>query len=66
MTGKIARLVIDKGFGFVEADGQDFFFHHSAVRGAQFADLREGQPVRFDASAGAGKGPRAENVVLEE
>ena len=58
----IKRLVSDKGFGFVAAaDGQEYFFHQSAVAGGQFDQLREGQAVTFDTGQGP-KGPRAENV----
>ena len=62
MNGTIKRLVSDKGFGFVAAaDGQEYFFHQSAVAGGQFDQLREGQAVTFDTGQGP-KGPRAENV----
>ena len=61
-TGTIARLLIDKGFGFIRDEGGiEHFFHRSAVRGAVFELLREGQAVTFDAGRGD-KGPRAENV----
>ena len=61
-NGTIKRLVSDKGFGFVAAaDGQEYFFHQSAVAGGQFDQLREGQAVTFDTGQGP-KGPRAENV----
>ena len=63
-NGTIKRLVSDKGFGFVAAaDGQEYFFHQSAVAGGQFDQLREGQAVTFDTGQGP-KGPRAENVRL--
>src|SRR5262245_54296690 len=43
-TGTIARLHIDKGFGFIRDEGGiEHFFHRSAVRGAVFELLREGQ-----------------------
>ena len=59
-TGTIARLLIDKGFGFIrEEGGVEHFFHRSAVRGAVFELLREGQrrPViapghRFERNGG--------------
>ena len=61
-NGTIKRLVADKGFGFVAAeDGSEYFFHQSAC--ADFHNLREGQPVTFQAGQGP-KGPRAENVSL--
>ena len=64
MNGTIKRLVSDKGFGFVAAsDGNEYFFHQSAVQGGGFTQLREGQPVTFEAGQGP-KGPRAENVRL--
>ena len=47
-TGTIARLLIDKGFGFIRDEGGvEHFFHRSAVRGAVFELLREGQRVEF-------------------
>jgi len=59
-TGTIKRLVSDKGFGFVAAaDGSEYFFHQSGC--AEFASLREGQQVTFQAGQGP-KGPRAEQV----
>jgi CspA family cold shock protein len=61
--GTIKRLT-DKGFGFIDlGSGKDLFFHRSAVEGARFEDLREGQRVSFNAGQGP-KGPRAENVKL--
>ena len=45
-TGTIARLLIDKGFGFIrDESGIEHFFHRSSVRGAVFELLREGQRV---------------------
>ena len=62
MNGTIKRLVSDKGFGFIAAgDGNEYFFHQSAVVGGGFDQLREGQALTFDTSQGP-KGPRAENV----
>ena len=62
ITGTIKRLVSEKGFGFVAApDGQEYFFHQSAVADGQFSQLREGQTVTFVTGQGP-KGPRAENV----
>jgi CspA family cold shock protein len=62
--GKIKRLVSDRGFGFLEGDrGDDLFFHHSAVQGVVFEELREGQMVEYEVGRGP-KGPRAESVRL--
>ena len=61
-SGTIARLLIDKGFGFIrDESGVEHFFHRSAVRGAVFELLREGQRVEF-AVEESPKGPRAADV----
>ena len=57
--GTIKKLT-DKGFGFIEGERGDVFFHHSAVEG-DFDSLREGQKVEYEEGRGP-KGPRAENV----
>ena len=62
MTGTIRTLRVDKGFGFIKsAEGQDYFFHQSAIYGEGIADLREGDGVEFEVSESP-KGPRAANV----
>ena len=62
--GTIARIVRDRGFGFIRADdGGEFFFHQSAV--GDFPVLREGDAVTFVKGAGP-KGPRAEAVQLAD
>jgi CspA family cold shock protein len=63
-NGTIARLLIDKGFGFIRDEGgTEHFFHRSAVRGAVFELLREGQRVDYQPEDSA-KGPRAGDVRL--
>jgi cold shock protein len=63
-NGTIKRLT-DKGFGFIAAsDGTEYFFHQSALQGARYDELREGQRVSFSVGQGP-KGPRAENVRTE-
>ena len=65
-SGTIARLLIDKGFGFIrDEDGIEHFFHRSSVRGSVFELLREGQRVEFAIEESA-KGPRAGDVKLLE
>lgn len=64
MNGTIKRLVSEKGFGFILAsDGNEYFFHNSAVSGIRFDELREGQAVNFERGQGP-KGPRGENVRI--
>jgi CspA family cold shock protein len=52
-TGKITRLVRDRGFGFIKPDdsSQDVFFHTTAITGGLFDDLQEGQTVEFEMQA---------------
>jgi CspA family cold shock protein len=59
--GTIKKLVTDKGFGFINGEKGDLFFHHSAVEGATIETLRVGQTVEYVEGRGP-KGPRAENV----
>ena len=59
--GTIKRKT-DRGFGFIDTgSGNDLFFHMSAVVGANFDDLHEGQRVSFTEGRGQ-RGPRAEEV----
>jgi len=59
--GTVKRLT-DKGFGFIDTgNGKDLFFHMSAVEGARFEELHEGQSVTFEVGQSP-KGPRAEQV----
>jgi len=61
--GKIKKLT-DKGFGFIETpNGQDLFFHNSALSGVRFDELREGQTVSYQEGQGP-KGPCADSVQL--
>ena len=50
-----------KGFGFIQGERGELFFHHSALDGIAIEELREGQQVEFEEGRGP-KGPRAENV----
>jgi CspA family cold shock protein len=59
--GVIKKIVSEKGFGFIEGDRGEIFFHHSSVQNGQFESLREGQAVEYTAGNGP-KGPRAESV----
>ena len=59
--GKVKKVISEKGFGFIEGDGGDIFFHHSALVGVAIEELREGEQVKYEVGSGP-KGPRAENV----
>jgi len=52
----------EKGFGFIEVEGEkDVFVHFSAIAGDGFKSLEEGQKVEFEVTEGP-KGPQAANV----
>jgi len=55
MTTGIIKTIRDKGFGFIArdkaTDGNDLFFHSSAVVDDGFTRLHEGQTVSFDEEA---------------
>ena len=61
--GTIKKLISEKGFGFIEGERGELFFHHSAVQGTAFESLHEGQKVDYTEGRGP-KGPRAEDVSL--
>jgi CspA family cold shock protein len=63
-TGKIKKLIRERGFGFInDTDGREVFFHKSSVLDAQFDSLFEDQQVEFEVEK-TDKGPRAINVRL--
>ncbi|MGQ3887552.1 cold-shock protein [Legionella sp. CNM-1927-20] len=53
----------DKGFGFIESNGKDYFVHFSAIQSGGFKTLSEGAQVLFKPSQGQ-KGPQAEEVEV--
>jgi cold shock CspA family protein len=62
-TGRVVRLVREKGFGFIKGtDGLEYFFHHS---GTTIYDLlTEGDVVTFN-GMNTLKGPRATGVARD-
>jgi CspA family cold shock protein len=60
--GTIKKLT-NKGFGFIEGEGGDIFFHSTSVEGDGYNSLQEGQRVEYSEGQGP-KGPRAENVKV--
>ncbi|MEI2443031.1 cold shock domain-containing protein, partial [Priestia megaterium] len=60
--GKVKWFNAEKGFGFIEVEGQDdVFVHFSAIQGEGFKTLEEGQEVTFEIVEG-NRGPQAANV----
>jgi len=64
-TGKIKKVVSERGFGFIsDTDGREIFFHQSSLLDVKFSDITEGQDVEFD-TENSEKGPRAVNVRVK-
>jgi len=62
-TGTVKWFNAGKGYGFIERDNGegDVFVHYSAIGGAGFKTLDEGQRVTFDVVE-SDKGPQAQDV----
>lgn len=65
-TGTVKWFNEAKGYGFItpQDSGKDVFVHHSAIAGAGFKSLIEGQHVTFDVRQGP-KGPQAVDVTVK-
>jgi CspA family cold shock protein len=63
VSGVVKWFNADKGYGFItQEDGPDVFVHYSAIQGAGFRTLEEGERVEFEITEGQ-KGKQASNVI---
>ena|SRR5271155_2358431 len=68
VRGKMANGTVKwfspkKGYGFITMeDGQEVFVHYSAIDGAGFRSLEQGERVEFEVAQGP-KGLQASNVA---
>ena len=62
-NGTVKWFNAEKGFGFIERDGDDVFVHFSGIATDGYKTLEEGQKVEFDITEGQ-RGEQATNVVL--
>ncbi|WP_411841871.1 cold shock protein CspA [Salinicoccus sp. HZC-1] len=61
--GTVKWFNAEKGFGFIEIEGEnDVFVHFSAIDQEGYKSLEEGQAVEFEVVEGD-RGPQAANVV---
>lgn len=61
--GTVKWFSNDKGYGFISREaGDDVFVHHTAIEGAGFKSLNEGDRIEFEVTKGP-KGLQAQNVV---
>src|SRR5919112_6008280 len=69
MQGTVDRVVADEGFGFIIGpNGEEYFFHRTALKGVDWEELGPGVPVIFQSTVGEGDRPdehlRAVDIVL--
>lgn len=61
--GTVKWFNAEKGFGFIEVEGEnDVFVHFSAINQEGYKSLEEGQSVEFEVVEGD-RGPQAANVA---
>lgn len=58
MRGVVDRVVPDDGFGFIVGpNGEEYFFHRSALKDTEWGDIGPGVGVTFEAHEGSGDDP---------
>jgi CspA family cold shock protein len=63
-NGTVKWFSAEKGYGFISQEGgPDVFVHFSAIEGAGYRNLEEGQAVEFEVTQGD-KGPQASSVRI--
>ncbi len=61
--GTVKWFSAEKGYGFIEVEGEkDVFVHYSQIQEDGFKTLEDGQEVEFEVVEGS-RGPQANNVV---
>lgn len=61
-TGTVKWFSKNKGYGFIEGDGdQDIFVHYSSIKGKGYRVLEQGDEISFDLVESP-KGPQAFNI----
>lgn len=63
MRGRVKWFDAQKGYGFIEREGEeDVFVHYSAIQQEGYKTLDDGEEVEFEVIQGD-RGPQAANVV---
>jgi CspA family cold shock protein len=63
LNGIVKWFKADKGFGFIECKGDDYFVHFSNIKCDGFKSLSKGENVSFTAITGK-KGKQADEVEI--
>lgn len=61
-TGKVTRIISDRGFAFIRCDNHDYFLHSTELKNCQFAELLLDDTIQFT-PVETPKGPRAVEAV---
>lgn len=64
LKGTVKWFNEQKGFGFIGAEGKDYFVYYKDIKKPGFKVLAEGEKVSFEAGVSP-KGPIAQNVMPE-
>lgn len=64
IKGKVKWFNDQKGFGFVEADGKDYFIHYKEINMQGFKSIKESDNVSFVAD-NSPKGLVARQLVID-
>ena len=66
-SGELKKFFSDKGYGFIQSQKGDIFFHMSDSENLDINSLREGITLSYEESKDARSGKtKAANVTIEE
>jgi CspA family cold shock protein len=66
-SGELKKFFSDKGYGFIQSQKGDIFFHMSDSEDLDINSLREGITLSYEESKDARSGKtKAANVTIEE
>ncbi|KRK80697.1 cold-shock protein [Companilactobacillus nodensis] len=63
--GKIVRFNTERGFGFINNDGEDIFFFADSILNREDYFIKPDLDVEFEVAPGF-KGPQAVNITILE
>jgi cold shock CspA family protein len=71
LRGIVRRLNAEHGYGFIEANGEEFFFHRNALQGVDWEEIAVGTALEFEVDKHPEgdrptEHPRAVNVRLAD